>query len=104
LLSDINVLDGSEIYAEGHFIVYLNGNVLGLTRAAVRFVQEFRSLRRRGKISEFVSIYTNLQQQAIHIASDGGRICRPMIIVRDGISLVQEAEMAVSPARSFLVQ
>lgn len=92
---DINVLDGTEMYAEGHFIVYLNGNVLGLTRASTRFVKEFRLLRRRGKISEFVSIYVNHQQQAVHIASDGGRICRPMIIVENGVSLVQEAHMQV---------
>lgn len=53
-------------------------------------------LRRRGRISEFVSIYVNHQQQAVHIASDGGRICRPMIIVEHGESLVKEYHMQVS--------
>lgn len=92
---DINVLDGTEIYAEGHLVVYLNGNVLGLTRSGPRFVSQFRLLRRAGKISEFVSIYTNEQQQAVHIASDGGRICRPMIIVENGRSRVKEVHMQV---------
>lgn len=95
-ITDINVLDGTEIYAEGHLVVYLNGNVLGLTRCGPRFVRTFRQLRRAGRINEFVSIYVNLQQQAIHIASDGGRICRPLIIVEDATSKVKQRHMNVS--------
>lgn len=94
---DISVLDGTEIYAEGNLVVYLNGNVLGLTRGGPRFVSQFRLLRRSGRISEFVSIYVNIQQQAVHIASDGGRICRPMIIVENGVSRVRAVHMRVSP-------
>lgn len=90
------MLDGTEIYAEGHLIVYLNGNVLGLTRCGKRFVSQFRRLRRAGKINEFVSIYVNIQQQAVHIASDGGRICRPMIIVEDGKPRVKDVHIRVS--------
>jgi DNA-directed RNA polymerase III subunit RPC2 len=92
---DISVLDGTEIYAEGSLVVYLNGNVLGLTRCGPRFVQQFRLLRRAGKISEFVSIYVNEGQQAVHIACDGGRICRPMIIVENGRSRVKPIHMKV---------
>ncbi|GAA5931078.1 DNA-directed RNA polymerase III core subunit RET1 [Sporobolomyces koalae] len=92
-VEDINVLDGTEIYAEGHLVVYLNGNVLGLTRCGPRFVRTFRQLRRAGRINEFVSIYVNLQQQAIHIASDGGRICRPLIIVENSTSKVTQKHM-----------
>ncbi|GAA6062808.1 hypothetical protein JCM10212_006169 [Sporobolomyces blumeae] len=92
-VEDINVLDGTEIYAEGHLVVYLNGNVLGLTRCGPRFVRTFRQLRRAGRINEFVSIYVNLQQQAIHIASDGGRICRPLIIVENQQSKVKQRHM-----------
>lgn len=94
--TDICVLDGTEIYAEGHLIVYLNGNVLGLTRRGDRFIQQFRRLRRAGRINEFVSIYVNIQQQAIHIASDGGRICRPMIIVEEGRPRVKDVHIRVS--------
>ncbi|ORY86026.1 hypothetical protein BCR35DRAFT_302666 [Leucosporidium creatinivorum] len=92
-VEDICVLDGNEIYSPGHLVVYLNGNVLGLTRCGPRFVSQFRRLRRAGKINEFVSIYVNIQQQCIHIASDGGRICRPLIIVEDGKSRVKEVHM-----------
>ncbi|CAB4484844.1 unnamed protein product [Rhizophagus irregularis] len=45
-------------------------------------------LRRCGRISEFVSIYVNHHHNAVHIASDGGRVCRPLIIVENRIPKV----------------
>ena len=68
--------------------VYLNGTIVGTTRLPIRFVSQFRSLRRTGRVSEFISIYTNTHQKAVHIATDGGRICRPLIIVSNGKSTV----------------
>lgn len=88
-IEDINLITGAELYRPDSYIVMINGSVLGLTRFPVKFVTSFRKLRRRGKISEFVSIYTNTHHQHVHIASDGGRICRPMIIVDGGRSRVQ---------------
>lgn len=61
----------------------VNGTIVGLTRFPSRFVTNFRKLRRAGKFSEFVSVYINHHHRAVHIASDGGRICRPMIIVEN---------------------
>lgn len=74
--------------------------MLGLTRSAPRFVSQFRLLRRSGKVSEFVSIYINHGQQCVHIASDEGRICRPMIIVDHLRSRVREVHMEVSSSSS----
>ncbi|SPC65713.1 probable DNA-directed RNA polymerase III, 130 KD subunit [Ustilago sp. UG-2017b] len=80
-VEDVHLLTGAELYRPDSYIVYLNGNVLGVTRFPQRFVMQFRRLRRAGRISEFVSIYTNSYHQTVYIASDGGRICRPLIIV-----------------------
>ena len=38
-------------------------------------------MRRAGYVNEFVSISPNHQHRSVHIASDGGRVCRPYIIV-----------------------
>jgi DNA-directed RNA polymerase III subunit RPC2 len=62
-------------------MVNINGNIIGLTSAPKRFVTNFRKLRRAGRMSEFVSIFINQHHRVVYIASDGGRICRPMIIV-----------------------
>src|SRR3954469_14515755 len=64
-------------------MVFLNGLMLGITQQPTGFVRDFRSLRRCGRISEFVSIYVNHHHTAVHIASDGGRVCRPLIIVEN---------------------
>lgn len=48
-------------------------------------------MRRQGKIGEFVSVYLNVVQKAVYVASDGGRVCRPLLIVENGkIHLTQD--------------
>ncbi|CAI5755801.1 unnamed protein product [Candida verbasci] len=79
----IYALDSATLHTEGMYGIYLNGTLIGTTRFPVKFVTDFRRLRRNGKISAFVSIYTNTHHQAVHIATDGGRICRPLIIVEN---------------------
>jgi DNA-directed RNA polymerase beta subunit len=81
---DISLATGTEIYSPGTFVVHVNGSIIGITRYATRFVYNFRKLRRAGKVNEFVGVYINHHQKTIHVASDGGRICRPMIIVEKG--------------------
>ncbi len=78
---DVLAADLATLYARGTFGVFLNGTLVGTTRFPVRFVHSFRKLRRLGKVLSFVLIYTNAHQQAVHIATDGGRVCRPLIIV-----------------------
>lgn len=87
-VEDIRLATGTEIYGSNTFVVNVNGTIIGLTRHPTRFVTQFRRLRRANKFSEFVSIYVNHHHRAVHIASDGGRICRPMIIVENGLPKV----------------
>ena len=81
---DISLTTGTEIYGPHTFVVNVNGTIIGLTRYPSKFVAQFRKLRRARRFSEFVSIYINNHHRAVHIASDGGRICRPAIIVENG--------------------
>ncbi|ORY78628.1 RNA polymerase III large subunit Rpc2 [Protomyces lactucae-debilis] len=81
---NVTFFSGNELYSGLNHVIYVNGTPLGLTRNHFDFVNNFRRLRRAGKISEFVSIHTNDHHRAIHIAGDGGRICRPLLIVEQG--------------------
>lgn len=84
-------------------MVNVNGNIVGLTPSPVRFVNNFRKLRRAGKMSEFVSIYINTHHRVVYIASDGGRICRPMIIVDpNGVPRLTDGHMKVRQRRVSL--
>lgn len=84
----IESANGKEIYADGAYIVFINGTPTALTVQPDLFVTNFRKLRRIGRVSEFVSIYINTHLNAVHIATDEGRICRPLIIVEKGRSKV----------------
>lgn len=92
---DISLATGTEIYGPHTFVVNVNGTIIGLTRYPSRFVNQFRKLRRARRISEFVSIYINNHHHAVHIASDGGRICRPTIIVENGHPKVSSEHISV---------
>ncbi|OBZ74954.1 DNA-directed RNA polymerase III subunit RPC2 [Grifola frondosa] len=83
-VEDISLATGTEMYGPNTFVVNVNGTIIGLTRYPARFVNNFRKLRRAGRFSEFVSVYINHHHRTVLIASDGGRICRPMIIVEHG--------------------
>lgn len=69
-------------------LVLLNGTILGYHERPLEFAAAFRKLRRCGFVSEYVSVHTNVTQNAIYIATDGGRVCRPLIIVENGRSRV----------------
>jgi DNA-directed RNA polymerase III subunit RPC2 len=86
---DIQSVGGRELYAPGAYIISMNGTPIALTRRPKRFLNSFRRMRRMGRISEFVSIYINHHHRAVHIATDDGRICRPLIVVENGRSLVE---------------
>lgn len=72
-----------------NYIVFLNGNILGVIQDYVMLVRVFRLLRRKGKINGFVSIFVQHQHRSVQISSDSGRLCRPYIIVKNGEALVR---------------
>ncbi|KAK4580309.1 DNA-directed RNA polymerase III complex subunit Rpc2 [Recurvomyces mirabilis] len=85
---DVTAASGAEVYAEGAYIIFINGTPLALTRQPKQFLIAFRRFRRMCRISEFVSIYINHHHNGVHIATDEGRICRPLIVVEKAKSKV----------------
>lgn len=83
-MEDASLLGGDELYSKEHFLIFLNGQPIGVHKQPLKFVRNFRFLRKRGRIQEFVSIYLNDQQNSIYIASDGGRLVRPLLTVEKG--------------------
>ncbi|KAJ2834824.1 DNA-directed RNA polymerase III complex subunit Rpc2 [Coemansia furcata] len=92
-VEDVSLITGRELHAEGTHIVFLNGLILGITRAALRFVRMFRMLRRSGRIPAFVSVYIDDHRNTVNISADGGRICRPLIIVENGVSRIKDVHI-----------
>ncbi|KAF4634353.1 hypothetical protein G7Y89_g3753 [Cudoniella acicularis] len=90
---DIISMSGKEIYEAGAYVVFVNGTPLALTRQPKVFLNSFRKFRRMGRVSEFVSIYINHHTNAVHIATDEGRICRPLIVVENMKSKVTKRSL-----------
>jgi DNA-directed RNA polymerase III subunit RPC2 len=86
-VEDVQRLSGHEINSQQAFIVLLNGLILGVHTRPKELVMNLRTLRRRGLVGEFVSVYLHEGQRAVHIATDGGRVCRPLIVVDEATGL-----------------
>ncbi|KAI8909987.1 hypothetical protein DFJ77DRAFT_433179 [Powellomyces hirtus] len=102
-VEDINVLTGLDLYEDGTYLVFLNGVILGVHRNPEKFVNDFRRLRRAGRVGPFVSVYRTTTQRTVNISSDGGRVCRPLIIVNKGKSMVtdQDVKDAIHGIKTF---
>jgi len=78
---DVRRITGNEINSSQWFLVFLNGLILGVHQQPRELTENLRQMRRRGLAGEFVSVYLHEEQRAVHLATDGGRVCRPLIIV-----------------------
>lgn len=92
-VEDLELLSAEELHSPNSFLVIFNGLILGKHRRPQRFASAMRRLRRAGKIGEFVSVFVNEKQRSIYIASDGGRVCRPLVIADRGVSRIKQHHM-----------
>uniref|UniRef100_A0A0K2TQW0 DNA-directed RNA polymerase subunit beta n=1 Tax=Lepeophtheirus salmonis TaxID=72036 RepID=A0A0K2TQW0_LEPSM len=93
---DLSLLSGEELSDSSIYTIFLNGNILGVVKNHLKFLRVFKMLRRKGFISTFVSIYSHHKTRTVYISSDGGRLCRPYIIVhsKTGIPKVTDEHIA----------
>ncbi|XP_066258243.1 DNA-directed RNA polymerase III subunit RPC2 [Euwallacea similis] len=106
-VEDIGMVASIAIHSPLAFIVFLNGNILGVTTNHKKLIDVFRLMRRKGKISNYVSIYASFLHKCVYISSDGGRLCRPYILVEAGQPLVNrhhimELEKGIRNFEDFL--
>ena len=83
-------LQGNEINSKDSYLIFLNGIIVGVHPRPNELAKKIRNLRRKGIIGEFVSVYLHETQKTVYLATDGGRVCRPLIIVEDGISKLEK--------------
>jgi len=63
--------------------IFLNGNIVGVTEVPDEVCTELRDLRDLNQIPHEVSISFDKYDKEIHIASDSGRLIRPLLSVED---------------------
>lgn len=68
--------------------VYLSGKFVGTVEDGEAFASSMREERRRNAISDNVNVYFNAASNEVHIEAAKGRLRRPLIVVRDGRSML----------------
>jgi DNA-directed RNA polymerase III subunit RPC2 len=92
-VENVAMLTGEEINGPLTYLIFLNGLIVGAHSRPLHLVDKVRKIRRMGVIGEFVSVYLNVVQKAVYIATDGGRVCRPLILVENGKSKLTQAHV-----------
>jgi len=74
--------------------VFVDGNIVGYCNEPEKLTREFREKRRRGEISIEVNIahFSKIhgERDEIYVNCDEGRVRRPLIIVENGVSKLQQ--------------
>ena len=73
--------------------VYINGKFTGNVNEVSTFLEDFKDLRRKGSLSSNVNVYHDEKTNEIHVNSNAGRAQRPLIIVKEGKSLLTEKHL-----------
>ncbi|EEB11303.1 DNA-directed RNA polymerase III subunit 127.6 kDa polypeptide, putative [Pediculus humanus corporis] len=82
-----------QILAPDTFMVFLNGSLLGITYEPKKLCKKLRKIRRSGKLNPFVSISLHALHRTVYIFSDSGRLCRPYIIIENGVPLITKSDL-----------
>ncbi|WP_135667289.1 DNA-directed RNA polymerase subunit B [Halorhabdus rudnickae] len=73
--------------------VYVNGSLVGTHPEPEQLADQVREARRRGEVSEMVNVSVKDRTDEVIINADAGRARRPLLVVRDGESLVSDEEI-----------
>lgn len=73
--------------------VYLKSKFVGEVEDPGLFIEQFKSERRKGNLSDNANIFYDGKADTIEIESGKGRARRPLIVVKDGIPLLTEKHL-----------
>ena len=68
--------------------VFINGAWVGIAKDPVELYNEMKSKKHKGIINIYTSIIFDYRNAEIRVCSDGGRVSRPVLRVKDGKALI----------------
>ncbi|KAL0226689.1 hypothetical protein P9112_014013 [Eukaryota sp. TZLM1-RC] len=81
-VSDADLVSGEEIHSS--YLVFIDGQIIGIHDDPLFLATSLRKFRRRGLLSPFMSVYVHSKHKSVYVACDGGRLCRPLLVVSKG--------------------
>ncbi len=73
--------------------VYINSRYIGVVENTHSFVEDVKDLRRKGSLSENVNVFADETANEVHVFTDEGRARRPLIVVKEGKSLLTDKQL-----------
>jgi DNA-directed RNA polymerase subunit B' len=70
--------------------VYVNGKFVGTVKDSQEFTNQVITERRKGTLSKNLNIFRDAELDEVHVECSKGRARRPLIVVRDGVSLLTQ--------------
>jgi DNA-directed RNA polymerase II subunit RPB2 len=80
--------DAKSSYLYEKVKVFINGAWIGIAKDPVELYNEMKSKKHKGIINIYTSIIFDYRNAEIRICSDGGRLSRPVLRVKDGKALI----------------
>ncbi|MBN2457846.1 DNA-directed RNA polymerase subunit B [Candidatus Woesearchaeota archaeon] len=74
--------------------VYLNSKFIGTVEDSTAFVESMLSERRKSKFSNSLNIFSDKENDMLFIEASKGRLRRPVLVVKEGKSLLTEKHKA----------
>jgi DNA-directed RNA polymerase II subunit RPB2 len=69
--------------------VFVNGYWLGMHTDPDELMGVLREFRQKPDIPSEISLYRNIREREICIFTDAGRVCRPLLVVKDNKLLLR---------------
>ncbi len=94
-VEDTTLLRAGDAWRPGVFVVLVNGALVGVHSRVTLLAQKLRALRRQGQLPCDISIAVSEAHQALTVLCDGGRLCRPLLVVdvASGALLLQQRHL-----------
>ena len=94
IIKKINLIKPKDYHR--NFKVILNGNIEGITNDVMGLHDSLRQARFIGEIMPHVALIRNFKEREYHILTDGGRLTRPLLVVKNN-ELLFKPEMVRNP-------
>ena len=93
VLEDAGMIKPGMQLEEQHTDLFLNGKSIGKVSSAQEFTNELREKRRKGELPLETSIYFDADKDAVFISTGVGRLLRPLIVVKNGKSMLKQEHL-----------
>lgn len=100
-IQEVSQFSGLEIHSGKLAIVFLNGIIVGVHSKPAILCQRFKEYRRKGRVGQFVSVNYDQINKFINVSCDYGRLCRPYVIVKEGVLLLTREHVRKVEAKEW---